>query len=68
MSFTHVTVTALPLCDLCRVHGFKELAHYDARMTTGVWANLCESHFNKLGVGLGLGRGQLLVAQSPVEL
>jgi len=43
-------------CDIC---GSK--AVYDAKTVFGPWAYLCEDHFNILGLGLGLGKGQRIV-------
>jgi len=52
---------AIPNCDLCREQGKAVKAIYDAKTIHGWWAYLCEEHFNKLGIGLGLGKGQKLV-------
>lgn len=52
---TSVKVEKLPACDLCG-----EEAKYDAATIMGAWANMCESHFQQLGIGLGTGRGQKL--------
>ena len=57
MSNTIVKVAALPNCDFCGA-----AAHYDGKTKIGPWANMCENCFKKLGVGLGLGKGQKLVA------
>lgn len=53
-----VTVTRLPKCDLCKDG---TLAQYDGKTTHGPWANMCEPHFQLLGVGLGTGLGQELI-------
>jgi ribosomal protein L37AE/L43A len=42
-------------CQFCE----KE-AKYDARTKMGSWAFLCQSCFDKYGVGIGLGKGQKL--------
>jgi ribosomal protein L37AE/L43A len=42
-------------CQFCE----KE-AKYDARTKMGPWAFLCQSCFDKYGVGVGVGRGQKL--------
>jgi hypothetical protein len=55
-----VRVAALPKCDLC-VDG--TLAAYDARTKNGVWGWLCEEHFARRGVGLGVGKGQRLIVE-----
>lgn len=58
MAKTTVTITEeLPMCDIC--HSKK--AAYDAKTVHGPWAYLCESCFKKVGVGLGLGKGQKLI-------
>jgi hypothetical protein len=43
-------------CDICK----KNLVSvfFDAKTKMGPWANLCQDCFNKLGVGLGIGKGQ----------
>jgi len=63
---TSVKVDKYPPCDLgklpkqtpCRDNGE---AHYDGKTIFGGWANMCEHHFDKYGVGLGTGRGQKLM-------
>jgi hypothetical protein len=52
---TSVKVQQLPSCDICG-----KQAEYDAKTVMGPWANMCESHFNELGTGLGTGLGQKL--------
>lgn len=43
-------------CDLCDAP-----AVYDGQtVLRGQWAYMCEAHFSRIGVGLGLGRGQVL--------
>lgn len=50
-------VTELPQCDFCA-----DTAQYDAKTGFGPWANMCETHFQKHGLGaLGMGFGQRLV-------
>jgi hypothetical protein len=58
-SGTKVFVEVLPKCDLCGA-----TAAYDAVTVMGPWANLCKADFKKVGVGLGLGRGQMLVLRA----
>lgn len=53
-----VTVQDLPHCDLC---GVPSEAAYDGATIMGPWANMCKTHFQQYGVGLGTGRGQRLV-------
>jgi len=58
-------VASLPKCDVhiaYRLAGAGTvLARYDGATTEGPWANMCQDCFNWKGVGLGTGRGQLLV-------
>ena len=58
---TEVEVSALPACDL---HGDGTPALYDGKTVMGPWANMCQDHFDKFGVGLGTGRGQKLVVRT----
>lgn len=53
-------VDSIPACDLCKHQGKDVLAAYDGATAMGPWANMCESHFQQYGVGLGEGRGQKL--------
>jgi hypothetical protein len=65
----------LPPCDLCtaaqQAHPDVAVeirhAHYDGKTIYGPWAYMCERHFKELGVGLGTGRGQLLIASNPTK-
>jgi hypothetical protein len=52
-------VPKLPACDVCG-----EPAAVDGKTVHGPWAYLCPKHFRVLGVGLGLGKGQVLVLES----
>ena len=48
-------------CDLC---GKRNLLRYvDGATRMGPWANMCPSCYTKLGVGLGLGKGQMYAWQ-----
>lgn len=60
---TVTEVLSLPDCDICRARGFNppHKAHYDGKTFGGPWAHMCEAHFDVVGVGLGVGRGQRLV-------
>lgn len=53
---TQVEVVELPKCDFCI-----RTAHYDGKTVVGLWANMCEIHFEMHGIGLGLGKGQILI-------
>ena len=59
-----VEVLSLPSCD---VPGCPNKAGYDCKTKMGPWANLCEEHFGKLSIGLGLGKGQKLVLAGTCE-
>ena len=62
MSKSHesVVVDALPECHFCG-HERPKRATVDGKTQMGPWAYMCDRHFEELGVGLGLGRGQRLV-------
>lgn len=64
------TVMELPDCDFCKMEGRKEPAEYDGKTKQGPWANMCQEHFDRHGVGLGTGKGQKLVlpTKQPDEL
>lgn len=52
-----VTVTTLPVCDLCA-----SPAYADAKLPLyGSWGNVCKICFAANGCQLGLGKGQKLV-------
>lgn len=55
-----VKVERLPICDFCFNEGKHNRAHYDGKTDLGYWANMCESHFESFGIGLGMGKGQKL--------
>ena len=66
MSDTEVTVDKLPFCDLHKAKGEFVIATYDAKTLHnspggGSWGFLCQDHFDRDAVGLGVGRGQALV-------
>ena len=48
-------------CDFC-----KRKALYDGKTKAGVWANMCQEHFEENGVGLGLGLGQQLISDDEI--
>jgi len=56
---TSVKVSYLPICNICK----QRPAKYDGKTTRGPWANMCQKCFENYGVGLGLGKGQKLIAQ-----
>lgn len=52
-----------PKCDFCKMLPSHEEveAKYDGKTSIGSWALMCEEHFKRYGIGLGLGKGQKLV-------
>ncbi len=52
-----------PMCDFCAARLVEREAKYDGKTDMGPWALMCENHFQVVGVGLGLGRGQKLVVK-----
>lgn len=57
-----VTVSFLPDCDIHKRHGMVGVpARYDGKTKDGPWAYMCPPCFQDHGIGLGTGRGQLLV-------
>lgn len=60
---SEVVVDRLPNCDF---PGCANVAGYDAKTTSGPWANVCDQHFRSNCYGLGLGLGQRLVLRESV--
>lgn len=56
MSYTEVKIAEIPQCNFC-----PELAEYDGATTLGHWAYMCRRHFDSVGIGIGIGKGQKLV-------
>jgi hypothetical protein len=54
-------VGSIPACD---VPGCAQEAIVDGKTVHGPWAYLCGRHFRALGVGIGPGKGQVLVLES----
>lgn len=50
----------LPRCDFCR-----KIAFYDGKTSMGLWAYMCEDHFILYGIGIGPGKGHVLVLADP---
>lgn len=48
-----------PNCSFCGLPPVP--ATVDGKTTLGPWAYMCENHFDKVGVGLGMGLGQVLL-------
>ena len=58
--FNLVVLDKIPPCDLCKNIGVNIEAYVDGKTTTGQWAFMCRYCYSNHGVGLGLGKGQLL--------
>ena len=68
MGMAHTSLIAsLPDCDICiklksrAATGEAMKAKYDGKTKVGSWAYMCQECFEELGVGLGIGKGQVLV-------
>ena len=64
---TVARVDRIPPCDICREQGRQRPAQYDGKTVWGPWAYMCEAHWRRYGVGLGLGKGQRLVHSEEVQ-
>lgn len=64
---TEVVLTERPRCDLCLADGDRVPASVDGATRYGPWAYMCEPHFETVGIGLGLGRGQRLIINPEEE-
>lgn len=60
------TVAIMPHCDFCKMQGLTVTANYDGKTHSGPWANMCDEHFDRNGVGLGLGKGHYFVLSEAV--
>jgi hypothetical protein len=62
---TEVEVAVIPPCDICPLEvpgSVPAPAVYDGKTIHGPWANMCEKHWQRYGVGqLGTGFGQRLI-------
>lgn len=58
---TSVAVSEIPDCDFCKEDNIKTPARVDGRTRMGSWANMCENHYLRYGIGLGTGKGQILI-------
>jgi hypothetical protein len=55
-------VDRIPNCYFCLNEESKIVpAEFDGKTKLRHWAFMCKEHFDKLGVGLGTGKGQRLV-------
>jgi len=57
-------VARVPRIPSCDIRWCSRDAVVDARTVYGFWGYLCYPHFMSLGVGLGIGKGQVLVLDS----
>lgn len=64
-----VEVASIPSCDICASENTDTPAYADARLPGlgGVWANVCQMHFDALGGSLGTGNGQVYVKSASVK-
>ena len=51
-----------PTCNFC-----DKLAVVDAMINAGLWAYLCPIHYLEHGIGLGIGRGQVLLCGDSMD-
>ena len=51
----------------CDMAGCEKKAEYDAKTIYGPWGNLCQDHFDAIGIGLGTGKGQRLIVKEPTD-
>jgi len=56
----NVKIFPTPNCEICEHYNIKTPAKYDARMAVGDWFYMCQSCFEKNGIGLGYGKGYVL--------
>ena len=47
----------------CNIPGCYKEALYDAKTIHGPWGYLCQEHFDAIGIGLGMGKGQRLIVK-----
>lgn len=60
------TMDTVESCDVCAHVKSVPMQHVpyalvNGKTTSGMWANMCPICFAEMGVGLGLGRGQVLI-------
>ena len=48
-------------CDFCQAS-----AIIDGKTNNGIWANMCLAHYLKHGIGIGIGKGQVIIWKSSV--
>ena len=64
---TQVVVAERPPCDFCKSDGTIKPAMIDGKTKMGPWANMCNAHYRSYGIGLGLGKGQRLMIEVPMD-
>jgi len=57
-------VTRVSIVPSCSIRGCSRDAVVDGRTVYGSWGYMCYLHFMDLGVGLGVGKGQVLILDS----
>ncbi len=58
-----VIISSIVPCDMCT----NPVALVDGKTKAGPWANMCASCFFRHGVGLGVGKGQVLIWKAEVQ-
>lgn len=58
---TSVTYYEVIKCDVCASRNIDKNAVVDGKTVMGAWSFMCKDHFRELGVGIGLGRGQVII-------
>ena len=54
-------VRAYPDCYFCKENFFVIPAKYDGKTEFGFWTYMCKEHMRLHGIGLGMGKGQMLI-------
>jgi len=60
-------VGEIPLCDFCQSDWPNPCATpavLDGKTKLGPWANMCEAHNKRYGIGLGTGKGQRFILRT----
>ena len=65
MPDTWTIVDKIPNCDTCKADP-PRLAYADGKTNMGPWGFMCKACFAMYGTGLGLGKGQELLTESPI--
>jgi hypothetical protein len=62
---TGKTISHTGTCDVCRSKNNTRLV--DGKTSIGPWAWMCPECFDKMGVGLGIGKGQQYESEEVIE-